>query len=116
MSRIEVSSPPGVSSCTMRAWWPSRSARSSTSRMWSAITGVITPSTVTTMMLEARARAGDPTARSRPTMTRSNQAATRDRRRARARTPASGMEGPTNGHLAPSERIATPSTISGLAV
>jgi hypothetical protein len=72
ISRIDVSSPPGVSSSTRSAWCPSRSARSRASRTWSAITGVMMPSTSTTTMLRAPwARAVDSAARSRPAISSS---------------------------------------------
>src|SRR5918999_449956 len=56
MSRMEASSPPGVSSSIRNAWWASSCARASPSRMWSAITGVITPSTSVTSTVVAWAR------------------------------------------------------------
>jgi len=45
ISRIEASSPPGVSSSTSRAAWPSRSAMRTPSASYSATSGVIGPST-----------------------------------------------------------------------
>jgi hypothetical protein len=90
MSRIEASSPPGVSSSIRKTWWASSSASATPSRMWSAITGVIAPSTWVTSTVGAWARA--PVAE-----TASQSASGRISRPSAVRRPGWGAKGDVRG-------------------